>query len=83
MWPQPDSNLPVDSVVSIKNAPAMRVDFAEGLSSDDNFFSTADCTVYGENNTVVKFCLANSNVYQGSLKAGTNFLSSLSIETYS
>ncbi|KAI2475342.1 hypothetical protein Ptr902_13265 [Pyrenophora tritici-repentis] len=71
MWPQlNNSSLPVDSVVSIKNAPAMRMDFAEGLSSDDNFFLEADCIVYGGNNTVVKFCLAKSNVYQGSLKAG-------------
>ena len=72
MWPQLNSNVPVSSVVSIENAPAMRIDFAEGLSSDDNFFSAADCTLYGDDPVAVKFCLGDSNVQHGSLKAGMN-----------
>ncbi|KAJ5746569.1 hypothetical protein N7520_011751 [Penicillium odoratum] len=48
MWPQLNSSMPVDTVISIENAPAMRVDFAKGLSSNDNFFLAADCTTYGD-----------------------------------
>lgn len=72
MWPQLNSSVPADSVVSIEDAPAMRIDFTEGLSSDDNFFSAADCTLYGEDPVAVMFCLGDSNIQQGSLKAGRN-----------
>ncbi|KAH8690821.1 hypothetical protein BGW36DRAFT_432603 [Talaromyces proteolyticus] len=70
MWPQLSGNVSDGSVVSIQNAPAMRIDFTEGLGSDDNFFSASDCTVYGDGLAAVNFCLSESNIHHGSLKAG-------------
>lgn len=72
MWPQLNSTVPAGSVISIESAPAMRIDFAEGLSSGDNFFSSADCGVFGENRVGLQFCLTDSTVHHESLKAGMN-----------
>ncbi|KAI8710957.1 hypothetical protein NCS52_01524600 [Fusarium sp. LHS14.1] len=70
MWPQLNSTVSVGSVISIESAPAMRINFAEGLSSGDNFFSSADCAVFGENRVGLQFCLSDSTVHHESLKAG-------------
>ncbi|KAH6883593.1 hypothetical protein B0T10DRAFT_518691 [Thelonectria olida] len=70
MWPQLNSTVPDGSVISIESAPAMRIDFAEGLSSQDNFFSSADCAVFGKDRVGLQFCLSDSAVHHESLKAG-------------
>ncbi|KAI3578616.1 hypothetical protein IWW34DRAFT_911570, partial [Fusarium oxysporum f. sp. albedinis] len=70
MWPQPNGTVSEGSVISIEAAPAMRIDFAEGLSSRDGFFSLADCAVFGRNRVGLQFCLSDSTVDKGSLKAG-------------
>jgi hypothetical protein len=68
----PDSALS-NTVVTIYNAPAIQMDFAEGLSDGDEFnLSGPDCTLYGENGNVVGiiFCLAKSKAHDGSITAG-------------
>ncbi|KAM5529869.1 hypothetical protein FOXYSP1_17713 [Fusarium oxysporum f. sp. phaseoli] len=72
MWPQLNRTVPVGSVISIESAPAMRIDFAEGLSSQDNFFSSADCAVFGKNRVGLQFCLSDSTIHHESVKAGMN-----------
>lgn len=72
MWPQLNRTVPVGSVISIESAPAMRIDFAEGLSSQDNFFSSADCAVFGKNQVGLQFCLSDSTIHHESVKAGMN-----------
>jgi hypothetical protein len=62
--------MPDDSVISIQGAPAMRIDFAEGLSSRDNFFSSAECAVFGKGRVGLQFCLSESTIHHESLKAG-------------
>ncbi|KAI3571338.1 hypothetical protein IWW34DRAFT_709896 [Fusarium oxysporum f. sp. albedinis] len=70
MWPQLNKTVPVGSVISIESAPAIRIDFAESLTTGDNFFASADCAVFGENRVGLQFCLSDSTVHYKSLKAG-------------
>jgi hypothetical protein len=68
----PDSPL-AGAVVTIYNAPAIQMDFMEGLSDGDEFnFLGPDCTLYGENGNAVGiiFCLAKSKVHDGSIITG-------------
>ena len=70
IWPPMNISIPPDLVVSLEDAPAMRLDFAKGLSAGDAFFHPSDCKLYGEGDISVTFCLAKSAVHNGSLKAG-------------
>jgi hypothetical protein len=68
----PDSPVS-DTVVTIYNAPAIQMDFTEGLSDGDEFsLSGPDCTLYGEDGNAVGiiFCLAKSKAHAGSIIAG-------------
>ena len=68
----PDNPVP-DAVVTIYNAPAIQMDFMEGLSDDDEFnLLGPDCSLYGENGNEVGiiFCLAKSKAHVGSIIAG-------------
>jgi hypothetical protein len=68
----PDDSLS-DAIVTIYNAPAIQMDFMEGLGNGDEFdLSGPDCTLYGENGNQVGiiFCLGKSKVYNGSIIAG-------------
>lgn len=69
--PAPPDNSPPDAVVKIYSSPAIQMDFMKDLSDGDTF-SEQDCTVYGENGSSIgiKFCLAKSEVYSGSIIAG-------------
>jgi hypothetical protein len=68
----PDSPL-TDAVVTIYNAPAIQMDFMEGLCDGDEFnLLGPDCTLYGENGNAVGivFCLAKSKAHDGSIITG-------------
>jgi hypothetical protein len=69
--PAPPDDSPPDAIVKIHSAPAIQMDFMKGLTDGDTF-SEQDCTVYGGNSSRIgiKFCLAQSEVYHGSIIAG-------------
>jgi hypothetical protein len=62
-----------DAVVTIYDAPAIQMDFTDGLSGGDEFdLLGSDCTLYGENGNAVGiiFCLAKSRAHDRSIIAG-------------
>jgi hypothetical protein len=69
--PAPPDNSSAEAVVKINSSPAIQMDFRKDLSDGDTF-SEQDCTVYGENGSSIgiTFCLAKSEVYNGSIIAG-------------
>lgn len=69
--PAPPDDTPPDAIVKIHSSPAIQMDFRKDLSDGDTF-SEQDCTVYGENGSSIgiTFCLAKSEVYNGSIIAG-------------
>ena len=72
MYPQPSPQPPADSTIMIYNAPGTQIDFSQGLDVSNQFLSE-DCIVYGNENSIVAvdFCLAKSQVSEGSVLAGT------------
>ena len=69
--PAPPDDSPPDAIVKIHSSPAVQMDFVKDLTDGDTF-SEQDCTVYGDNSSKIwiKFCLAKSEVYHGSIIAG-------------
>lgn len=74
MWPQINDSVPVGLVVHIDNAPAMRLDFAQGLNTSDDYFSPASCAIYGDGIVALMFCLEKSATHHDALKAGTQLI---------
>ncbi|GAB7354876.1 hypothetical protein MBLNU459_g5518t1 [Dothideomycetes sp. NU459] len=71
MSPQPSSQPSADSTIIIHDAPGTQIDFASNLDAGDQFLPR-DCIVYGNDDSLVgvEFCLAVSQVHQGSIVAG-------------
>jgi hypothetical protein len=73
----PPGNPSTDALVTIYNAPAIQMDFMEGLRGSDEFdLAGPDCTLYGENGNEVGiiFCLAKSKAYDARIIAGEWYL---------
>ncbi|KAL2852043.1 hypothetical protein BJY01DRAFT_244659 [Aspergillus pseudoustus] len=69
--PWPPLMEPSAPVIHIVDTPACQIDFRNSLSNGDAF-SEQDCSVFGASTTLlgVRFCLAKSQIVQGSFIAG-------------
>lgn len=73
IWSLDPEPSPGDEIITIYHAPAVQMDFMEGLHIGDEFdLSGPDCTLYGENVNLVGiiFCLAKSKVLNRWIRAG-------------
>ena len=71
--PWPPSNHEDYPTITIYDAPATQIDFVRNGEQENMFIDSRDCLVYGSDDFVIgmQFCLAESTIRPGSLRAGT------------